>query len=63
MKPIEEDRIEQVKQVMLSVSLEIGQGALSEENIRRIDPMSDISNVGLHYCDRNGLFLVIAIEL
>ena len=58
-KPIEEHQIKQAKQVVLTVSLEIWQGALSEEDFSRIDPMSDISNVRLHYCDRNGLFLVL----
>ena len=53
-KPIEEHQIKQAKQVVLTVSLEIWQGALSEEDFSRIDPMSDISNVRLHYCDRKG---------
>ena len=58
-EPIEESQIEQAKQVVLTVSLEIWQGAISEEDFRRIDPMSDISNVRAHYFDRNGLFLVL----
>ena len=58
-KPIDETQIEQAKQVVLSVSLEIWQGAISEEDFRRIDPMSDIDRVKSHYCDRNGLFLVL----
>ena len=58
-KPIAEYQIEQAKQVVLSVSLEIWQGIASEEDIRRIDSMSDIHHVRSHYFDRNGLFLVL----
>ena len=59
-KPIEEHQIEQAKQVVLTVSLEIWQGEISEADFRRIDSMSDINNVKSHYFDNRGLFLVLA---
>lgn len=58
-KSIEEHQIEQAKQVVLIVCLEIWQGAVSEEDFSRIDPMSDIHKVKSHYFDKNGLFLVL----
>ena len=58
-KPIESHQIEQAKQVVMTVSLEIWQGVLSEADFRRIDSMCDINNVKSHYFDNNGLFLVL----
>lgn len=58
-KPIKEHQIERAKQVVLTVSLEIWQGEISEEDFKRIDSMSDISNVKSHYFDNNGLFLIL----
>ncbi|MDJ0568160.1 MAG: GNAT family N-acetyltransferase [Pleurocapsa sp. MO_192.B19] len=57
--PIQKHQIEQAKQVVLTVSLEIWQGEISEEDFKRIDSMSDITNVKSHYFDNNGLFLVL----
>ncbi|MDJ0589664.1 MAG: GNAT family N-acetyltransferase [Pleurocapsa sp. MO_226.B13] len=59
-KPIEEHQIEQAKQVVLTVCLEIWQGEISEADFKRIDPMSDINHVQSHYFDNRGLFLVLA---
>ncbi len=59
-KPIEEHQIEQAKQVVLTVCLEIWQGEISEADFKRIDPMSDVSDVKSHYFDNRGLFLVLA---
>ena len=59
-KPIEEHQIEQAKQVVLTVCLEIWRGEISEADFRRIDSMSDINNVKSHYFDNQGLFLVLA---
>jgi putative acetyltransferase len=58
-KPIEENQIEQAKQIVITVSLEIWQGELSAVDLQRIDLMSDISNVKSHYFDNRGLFLVL----
>ena len=58
-KPIESHQIEQAKQIVMTVSLEIWQGVLSEADFKRIDSMSDINNVKSHYFDNNGLFLVL----
>ena len=58
-KSIESHQVEQAKQIVMTVSLEIWQGILTETDFRRIDPMSDISNVKSHYFDNNGLFLVL----
>ena len=58
-KPIELHQIEQAKRIVMTVSLEIWQGVLSEADFKRIDSMSDINNVKSHYFDNNGLFLVL----
>ena len=58
-KPIEQHQIEQAKQIVITVSLEIWQGTLSATDLKRIDSMSDISNVKSHYFDNRGLFLVL----
>jgi putative acetyltransferase len=58
-KPIKEHQIEQAKQIVITVSLEIWQGELSAADLKRIDSMSDISNVKSHYFDNRGLFLVL----
>jgi putative acetyltransferase len=61
-KPIEEHQIEQAKQIVMIVSLEIWQGELSAAELRRIDSMSDISNVKSHYLDNRGLFVILVDE-
>ncbi|MGL5076599.1 MAG: GNAT family N-acetyltransferase, partial [Waterburya sp.] len=58
-KPIKENQIEQAKQIVITVSLEIWQGELSAVDLKNIDSMSDISNVQSHYFDNRGLFLVL----
>ena len=58
-KPIQQHQIEQAKQIIRSVSLEIWKGVLTEEDVRRYDSMSDIENVRSHYFDNGGMFLVL----
>jgi putative acetyltransferase len=56
---IQQDRIEQAKQIVIAVSLEIWQGKFTEEDFKRIDSLSDIENARSHYFDNFGLFLVL----
>ncbi len=58
-RPIQQHEIEQAKQIVMGVSLEIWQGVLTEADLRRIDSMSDIENVHSHYFDNGGTFLVL----
>lgn len=58
-RPIEPHQIEQAKQIVTAVCLEVLQGILTEEDLRRYDPMSDIEYVRSHYQDNSGLFLVL----
>ncbi|TBR59446.1 GNAT family N-acetyltransferase [Westiellopsis prolifica IICB1] len=58
-RPIQQHQIEQAKQIVMGVSLEIWQGVLTEADLRRIDSMSDIENVQSHYFDNGGTFLVL----
>ena len=58
-RPIQQHQIEQAKQIVVSVCLEIWQGVVTEEDLRRYDSMSDIENVRSHYFDNNGMFLVL----
>ena len=58
-KQIQQAQIEQVKQIVITVSLEIWQGVLTEEDLKRYDSLSDIENVRSHYFDNNGAFLVL----
>jgi putative acetyltransferase len=58
-RPIQQHQIEQAKQIVIAVSLEIWQGKFSEEDFRRIDSLSDIENARSHYFDNFGLFLVL----
>jgi putative acetyltransferase len=58
-KPIQQNQIEQAKQVVIAVSLEIWQGLLTKDELSRYDSMSDIENVRSHYFDNNGTFLVL----
>ncbi|BAZ68467.1 MAG: GNAT family N-acetyltransferase [Pelatocladus maniniholoensis HA4357-MV3] len=58
-RPIQRHQIEQAKQIVMGVSLEIWQGVLTEADFRRIDSMSDIENVQSHYFDNCGTFLVL----
>jgi putative acetyltransferase len=58
-RPIQQHQIEQAKQVVTIVSLEIWQDILTEEDVRRYDSMSDIQNVRSHYFYNSGVFLVL----
>ncbi|MBW4539818.1 MAG: GNAT family N-acetyltransferase [Myxacorys chilensis ATA2-1-KO14] len=58
-RPIQQHQIEQAKQIVAAVCLEIWQGVLTEEDLRRYDSMSDIENVRSHYFDNSGTFLVL----
>lgn len=58
-RPIQQHQIEQAKQIVTAVCLEIWQGVLIEEDLRRYDSMSDIENVRSHYFDNFGTFLVL----
>jgi putative acetyltransferase len=58
-KPIEQHQIEQAKQAVMAVCLEIWQDMLTEEDIRKYDSMSDIEEVRSHYFDNRGVFLVL----
>ncbi len=46
-KSIEEHQIEEAKQVITKVCLEIWQGKLIEEELKHYDPMFDLDNVRL----------------
>lgn len=56
---IQQHQIEQAKQIVMAVSLEIWQGKFTEEDFRRFDSLSDIENVRSHYFDNCGTFLVL----
>lgn len=58
-KPIEQHQIQQAKQVVTTVSLEIWQDILTEEEVKHYDSMFDIENVQSHYFDNAGVFLVL----
>ncbi len=58
-RPIQQDQVEQAKQVVMTVCLEIWQDVLTEEDLRRYDSMFDIENVRSHYFDNHGVFLVL----
>ncbi|NDJ19978.1 GNAT family N-acetyltransferase [Myxacorys almedinensis] len=58
-KPIQQHQVEQAKQIVTAVCLEIWQGILTEQDLRRYDSMSDIENVQTHYFDNSGTFLVL----
>lgn len=60
--PIEQYQIDEAKQVVISVCLEIWNGLLNEDDLKRYDSMSDIDNVQSHYFDSNGTFLVLFDE-
>lgn len=58
-KPIEPHQINDAKQVVTTVCLEIWQDILTKEDVKHYDSMSDIENVRSHYFDNKGLFLVL----
>ena len=56
---IQQNQIEQAKQIVMAVCLEIWQHILTEEDLSRYDSMSDIEQVRSHYFDNRGVFLVL----
>lgn len=58
-RPIQQHQIEQAKQVITAVCLDVWQGILTEEDVKRYDSMSDIEQVRSHYFDNGGMFLVL----
>jgi putative acetyltransferase len=58
-KPIQPHQVEQAKQIVMAVCLEIWQDVLTEEDVKRYDSMSDIEQVRSHYFDNHGVFLVL----
>lgn len=58
-RPIQQSQIEQAKQIVTTVYLEVWQDILSEEELKRYDSMSDIEHLRSHYFDNGGLFLVL----
>ncbi len=59
-KLIQQYQIEQAKQIITAVCLEIWQGVVTEEEFKRFDSLSDIDNVQSHYFGNRGMFLVLA---
>lgn len=59
-REIQQNQIEQAKQIVITVSLEIWQDILTDEDLMRYDSMSDIEQVRSHYFDNKGVFLVLA---
>lgn len=58
-KPIQQHQFEQAKQFVIDVILEFWQGDLTEDDLRRLDSMSDIEDARTHYFENHGLFLVL----
>jgi putative acetyltransferase len=58
-KLIQQHQFEEAKRSVIAVNLDFWQGELTEEDLRRIDSMSDIENAQSHYFDNRGLFLVL----
>lgn len=58
-RPIQQHEIEQAKQIVMAVSLEIWQDILTEKDLRRYDSMSDIEHLRSDYFDNNGMFFVL----
>jgi putative acetyltransferase len=58
-KPIQQHQLEQAKQVVIAVGLDIWQGVLTEDELLCYDSMLDIEDVRSHYFDNNGTFLVL----
>ncbi len=56
--PIKQHQIDEVKQLITTVCLEILNELLTEDDISRIDSKSDIENLQSHYFDNNGTFIL-----
>lgn len=59
LRPIQQRQIEQAKQIVTTVCLEVWSDILTEEGLKRHDSMSDIEQVRSHYLDNGGVFLVL----
>lgn len=59
---IKQHQVDQVKQLIVGICLEIWKGLLNEDDLKRYDSMTDINNVESHYFDNNGTFLVLLDE-
>jgi len=60
--PIKQHQIDEAKQVVIKVCLEIFDELSSEDDLKRYDSMSDIEEVRSHYFANNGTFLVLLDE-
>ena len=58
-RPIQQHQIEQAKQVVTAVCLDVWQDILTKEDVKFYDSMSDIEQVQSHYFDNGGMFLVL----
>jgi putative acetyltransferase len=58
-KLIQQYQLQQAKQIIITVCLEIWQGTVTEEEFKQFDSLSDIDNVQSHYFDNRGMFLVL----
>jgi putative acetyltransferase len=58
-KPIQQHQFEEAKRSVTAVNLDFWQGDLTEDDLRRMDLMSDIEYAQSHYFDNRGLFLVL----
>jgi putative acetyltransferase len=58
-RPIQHHQIEQAKQIVTTVCLEVWRDILTEEELKRHDSMSDIEHMRSHYFDNGGVFLVL----
>lgn len=59
---IKQYHVDEVKQLIVGICLEIWKGLLNEDDLKRYDSMTDINNVESHYFDNNGTFLVLLDE-
>jgi putative acetyltransferase len=57
-QPIQPHQIEQAKQIVIAVSLEIWDGVFTEEDLKCYS-MADIEDVQSHYFEKRGIFLVL----
>ncbi|MBW4526359.1 MAG: GNAT family N-acetyltransferase [Phormidium tanganyikae FI6-MK23] len=58
-RPIQQQQIDQAKQVVTTVCLEIWHDFITKEDLNHYDSMSDINYVRSHYFDNHGTFLVL----
>ena len=60
--PIKQHQIDEVKQIIIKVCLEIWDELLTEDDLKRYDSMSHIEELESHYFGNNGTFLVLLDE-